>query len=87
MHADDVIIGETTSSVTQKTRQCRVWEAAEALADVLSPVFIQILPQVPDSFWEAHFQFEGVVPIFWLDLQGDEVRTGGTYPVMCFHHI
>lgn len=51
MHADDVIIGETASSMTQKKpQQCRVWEAIEAQADVASPVFVQIPPQVPDGF-------------------------------------
>lgn len=50
VHADDVIFGETASSITQKNHKCRVWEAIEAQADAVSPVFVQIPPQVPDGF-------------------------------------
>lgn len=68
-------------------RRCCVWEAGHAQPDTVSPVLVQIPPQVPDGFPEAHFQYEHAVPVFWLYLQGEEVGAGGLHPVKRFHWV
>lgn len=85
MHADDVVTGAAASPVRQNTPTVELpIDVTLTQAGVVSPVFVQVPPQVPDGFWAAHFQYEDVVPVFWLDLQGDEVTTGGMYHVKCF---
>lgn len=63
LSADDVVIGETASSVT---RDADGGDALAQLSDVdaVSPVLVQIPPQVPDGFREAHFQYERLIPVF-----------------------